>query len=77
MKKAYVTFLASDHYLPCLMVLCYTLQQTHTTIPLYCVVTPEVPAETLEKLKKLPLIVLPIDKIDIGLPKSDNYFVTN
>lgn len=71
MNYAYVTFLASDEFWKCILVLNKSLRESKNTFPLFCVVTPEVSIETKQNLQILgigiiekPLIPMPSDMVE-------------
>ncbi|KDQ63617.1 glycosyltransferase family 8 protein [Jaapia argillacea MUCL 33604] len=66
LQAAYVTLLTSTSYLPGTLVLDYSLKSVDSKFPLVVMVTPDVPSETIEVLRKRGIAVKEVNKLEPG-----------
>lgn len=62
-NNAYLTFLTSNSYMGGVLLLKCTLDAVKTKYPLYCAITDDISAETIETLKKCNVQLINIEKI--------------
>ena len=63
--KAYITFLSTDNYIDGVLVLKHSLNKVNSKYPLYCMITPNISLEVIEKLKLYNIEPITIDKLNI------------